>query len=171
MATKTTKTKKTRSKKDEDVKTTKKTAKTKASEKKASKATKATKAKASAKKGSTKKGKAAKPDTSHLPKPMKEKLTKTQLIQHLADETELDKKDVKKVMEALETTMIASIRKKGLGEFMIPGLLKVVTKHIPAKKGGETKMSFGKEIVTKPKPATTKIKVRPMKKLKDAALV
>lgn len=119
----------------------------------------------------TKTAKAKKPDTSNMPKPIKEKMTKTQLLEHLSEQSGVDKKEVKKVMGALEETMIASVRKRGLGEFMLPGLFKIVTKRIPAKKGGEKKMSFGREIITKAKPATTRVKIRPMKKVKDAALV
>ena len=106
----------------------------------------------------------------NLPKPLKDKMNKTQLLEHLVEQSGVDKNEVKAVLAALEDAMLASVQKKGSGEFMLPGMFKIVTKHIPKKKGGETKMSFGKEIVTKPKPATTRIKVRPMKKLKDAVL-
>lgn len=183
-----TKMKKTRAKAEEAELKTKKTKKAKAE--KVEKPTKAKKTKKSdveekpVKAKKTKKAKVEKPvkakktkaskkaakEAPALPKPIKEKMNKTQLIQHLADQTDLDKKDVKRVMEALEETMIASVRKKGLGEFMFPGLFKIVTKRIPKSKGGEKKMSFGREIITKPKPATTRVKIRPMKKVKDAAL-
>lgn len=122
----------------------------------------------------TKKSKVSASDkekAAKLPKPIKEKMTKTQLLEHLMEETGLEKKQVKSVLDALESTILGHVRKKGAGEFMMPGMFKVVAKHIPAKKGGEKKMSFGKEIITKSKPATTRIKVRPMKKLKDAALL
>lgn len=164
------KTKKTKKAKAEKVEKPVKAKKTKKSdvEEKPVKAKKTKKAKVE-KPVKAKKTKAAK-EAPALPKPIKEKMNKTQLIQHLADQTDLDKKDVKRVMEALEETMIASVRKKGLGEFMFPGLFKIVTKRIPKSKGGEKKMSFGREIITKPKPATTRVKIRPMKKVKDAAL-
>lgn len=162
---KTTKKRKTKAA-AEASKKTKKTATKKTAAKKTTKAAKPTKKAAGAKTA-----KAKKPDASNLPKPIKTKMTKTQLMEHLAEQSGVDKKDVKKVMESLEQTMIASIRKKGLGEFMFPGMFKIVTKHIPAKKGGEKKISFGREIITKAKPATTKVKIRPMKKAKDAALV
>ena len=151
-ATEVAETKKKRTKKSEAAATTPAKTKTKKSAKAASPAKAKTKAK------------------SDLPKPIKEKMTKTQLIEHLAEQSGTDKKEVKAVMAALEDTMLASVRKKSAGEFMFPGLFKVVTKHIPKKKGGEKKISFGKEIITKAKPATTRIKVRPMKKLKDAAV-
>lgn len=176
-----TKMKKTRAKAEEAELKTKKSKKVKAEKPvKAKKTKKATVEEKPIKAKKSKKVKAEKPvkakkvkaakEAPALPKPIKEKMNKTQLIQHLADQTDLDKKDVKRVMEALEETMIASVRKKGLGEFMFPGLFKIVTKRIPKSKGGEKKMSFGREIITKPKPATTRVKIRPMKKVKDAAL-
>lgn len=105
------------------------------------------------------------------PKPIKDRMNKTQLIQHLVDKTELDKKDVKAVMEALEETMVAHVRKRGCGEFMFPGMFKIVTKKVPAKKARKGVSPFtGEETTFKAKPATTKTKIRPLKKLKDAVL-
>jgi hypothetical protein len=74
-------------------------------------------------------------------------------------------------MAALEATAVGSLSKKGLGEFTLPGLLKVVAVKIPAKA-----KRFGMNPFTKTeqwfpaKPATVRVKVRPLKKLKDAAL-
>ena len=72
---------------------------------------------------------------------------------------------------ALEATMLASIHKKGLGEFTLPGLLKITAQNVPAKKKRLGKDPFtGVERMFAAKPASTKIKTRALKKLKDAAL-
>lgn len=104
-------------------------------------------------------------------KPIKEALTKTALLTKIAEQSGVEAKDVKKVMAAFEAVTLASINKKGLGQFTIPGLMKVVTVKIPAKPKRKGINPFTKEEqVFAAKPATTRIRIRPLKKLKDAAL-
>jgi nucleoid DNA-binding protein len=104
-------------------------------------------------------------------KPIKESFNKTGLIAHLSQSTGVEPKAVKAVMAALEGTMVASVHKKGAGNFTLPGLLKVTALQVPAKKARKGINPFTKEETTfKAKPATVKLKVRPLKKLKDAAL-
>ena len=80
-------------------------------------------------------------------------------------------KAVKAVIASLEATMMASVHKKGLGSFTLPGLLKVNVVNVPAKKKRTGIDPFTKqERVFAAKPATVKIKTRALKKLKDAAL-
>ncbi|MGO4329491.1 HU family DNA-binding protein [Cupriavidus sp. 2TAF22] len=104
-------------------------------------------------------------------KPLKDTFNKSSLLAHLVAQTELDAKTVKTVLAHLETTILSAVHKKGAGEFTLPGLLKVVATQVPA-----TKKRFGKNPFTgedqwfAAKPATVKVKVRAMKKLKDAAL-
>jgi len=69
-----------------------------------------------------------------------------------------------------EDVIIASINKKGARVFVLPGLLKITVTSVaakPARKG--TNPFTGEPTTFKAKPATVKVKVRPMKKLKDAA--
>jgi nucleoid DNA-binding protein len=104
-------------------------------------------------------------------KPIKEALTKAGLIAKLAELSAVEAKDVKKVVAALEAVTLASVNKKGLGQFTLPGLLKVVAIKVPAKPKRKGINPFTKEEqVFAAKPATTRVKVRPLKKLKDAAL-
>jgi nucleoid DNA-binding protein len=104
-------------------------------------------------------------------KPIKTEFKKTTLIAHLASTAAVDPKAVKAVMAALEATIAASVAKKGVGTFTMPGLLKIMSVHVPAKKARIGIDPFTKqERKFAAKPATTKIKVRAMKKLKDAAL-
>jgi nucleoid DNA-binding protein len=104
-------------------------------------------------------------------KPIKAAFNRTSLIAHLADVAGVEVKQVKAVIASLEATMLASVHKKGLGSFTLPGLLKVNVIAVPAKKKRTGIDPFTKvERVFAAKPASVKIKTRALKKLKDAAL-
>lgn len=104
-------------------------------------------------------------------KPIKTAFNKTSLITHLADLAAVEIKAVKAIIASLEATILASVNKKGLGSFTLPGLLKVNVINVPAKKKRTGIDPFTKqERVFAAKPATVKIKTRALKKLKDAAL-
>lgn len=122
--------------------------------------------KAAPKKEAPKKA-AAKPAT---PKPIKEVLGKSALVTHLAETSGVIAKDVKAVLASLEHAVAGSVNKKGAGSFVLPGLLKITVVAVPAKPKRKGINPFTKqEQVFAAKPATVKIKVRPLKKLKDAA--
>ena len=137
----------------------------------ATKKSPAAKAKAPAKKPAAKapaKKAAAKPAEM---KPIKAALTKAGLIAHIAEQSGVEPKAVKAVMATLEATTLAAMSKKGAGEFTLPGLLKVVAQKVPAKPKRFGKNPFtGQEQWFAAKPATVKVKIRPLKKLKDAVL-
>jgi hypothetical protein len=104
-------------------------------------------------------------------KPIKTAFNRTGLIAHLAELAAAEVKTVKAVVASLEATILASVHKKGLGSFTLPGLLKVNVVNVPAKKKRTGIDPFTKqERVFAAKPATVKIKTRALKKLKDAAL-
>ncbi len=104
-------------------------------------------------------------------KPIKTAFNKTALNAHVAQLAGVEPKSAKAVLAALESTILASIHKKGLGEFTLPGLLKISAQNVPAKKKRMGKDPFtGEERMFAAKPASTKIKTRALKKLKDAAL-
>jgi nucleoid DNA-binding protein len=104
-------------------------------------------------------------------KPIKTAFNKTALNAHLAEQAGVEPKAVKAVLAALEATILASVHKKGLGEFTLPGMLKVTAQSVPAKKKRFGKDPFtGEERWFAAKPATVKVKSRALKKLKDAAL-
>ncbi|NRF67332.1 HU family DNA-binding protein [Aquincola sp. S2] len=104
-------------------------------------------------------------------KPIKTAFNKSGLVAHLAEVSAVEAKAVKAVLASLEATMLASVHKKGLGSFTLPGLLKVNVLNVPAKKKRTGIDPFTKqERVFAAKPATVKIKTRALKKLKDAAL-
>ena len=125
------------------------------------------KAKKSAKKSARKPARKAAPKA---PQSIKTVLTKSQLVAHLADAAKVAAKDVRVLLAALEETIRASISKKGPRTFVLPGLLKITAVAVPAKKARKGTNPFtGEATVFKAKPATVKVKVRPMKRLKDAA--
>jgi nucleoid DNA-binding protein len=104
-------------------------------------------------------------------KPIKDSFTKASLTIHLAERSGVEPKAAKALMAALEETVLASIHKKGAKEFTLPGLLKVVAQDVPAKKKRFGKDPFtGEDKWFAAKPASVRLKVRPLKKLKDAAL-
>ncbi|MCK4118452.1 HU family DNA-binding protein [Ralstonia nicotianae] len=103
-------------------------------------------------------------------KPLKETFTKASLVSHLVEQTELDAKSVKAVLQHLENTILGALHKKGVGEFSLPGLFKVTSVKVPATKRRFGKNPFtGQEQWFEAKPATVRVKVRPLKKVKDAA--
>jgi nucleoid DNA-binding protein len=104
-------------------------------------------------------------------KPIKDSFTKASLAVYLAERSGLEPKAAKALLAALEETVLASVHKKGAKEFTLPGLLKVVAQDVPAKKKRFGKDPFtGEEKWFAAKPASVRLKVRPLKKLKDAAL-
>ena len=110
---------------------------------------------------------AAKPAAS---KPIKEALTKSGLVAHLSDTSGVAARDVRAVMSALEGAVAGSVSKKGAGTFTLPGLLKITVVNVPAKPKRRGINPFTKEEQTfAAKPASVKVKVRPLKKRKDAA--
>ncbi len=114
-----------------------------------------------------KKAAAAKPAA---PKPIKEALSKSGLVAHIADATEVAAKDVRAVIAALEGAIHASLSKKGAGSFTMPGVAKFSAVNVPAKPKRKGINPFTKEEQWfAAKPASIKVKVRPLKKLKDSA--
>ena len=122
--------------------------------------------KAAKKKAPAKKAPAAAPKV----KAISEKLTKTQIVGSLADSTGLTKKQVSSVMDAMNNLIEGSIKKRGAGEFTIPGMMKITTVRKPAVKARKGINPFtGEETMFKAKPATTAVKIRPLKKMKEFA--
>ena len=95
--------------------------------------------------------------------------TKTEIFNSIAEATNLSKKDVAAVFDALTAQIEAQIGKKtGAGHFTIPGLCKIVSPRKPAQGPREVRNpATGEMMMSKPKPARTVVKVRPLKGLKD----
>ena len=113
---------------------------------------------------------ARKPAPKAAVKPVKGVLSKSALIKHLAGTTGAAAKDVRAILAALESTIQGAVGKRGGRTFVLPGLFKITVVNVPAKPKRKGINPFtGEETIFKAKPATVKVKVRPMKRLKDAA--
>ena len=103
-------------------------------------------------------------------KPVKTKLSKSQMFEALAEDSGVPKSEVKKVWGSLERLIEASICERGYGQFTLPGLMKVTTVRRPAIKARRGINPFTKEeIWFKAKPATTGVRIRALKKMKGFA--
>ena len=132
----------------------------------------ATKRKAAKKKAPARKKAAAKkaPAKKVVTTAISDKMTKGQIVASLADTTELSKKQVSEVLDAYENLIARSIKKRGVGEFTMPGLMKITTKKKPATKARKGVNPFtGEEQMFKAKPASMQVKVRALKKMKEFA--
>lgn len=98
--------------------------------------------------------------------------TKSEILNNIAESTGLARKDVSAVMEALTGEIKKALGNRGPGVFAIPGLVKIEKKKVPARparKGVPNPFKPGELMDVAAKPASTKIKVRPLKSLKDMA--
>ena len=68
---------------------------------------------------------------------MKQKMTKSQIVASVADSTGLTKKQVSSVLDEMDTLIERSIKKRSIGEFTIPGMMKITTVKKPAKQGAQ----------------------------------
>ena len=103
---------------------------------------------------------------------IKEKYTKTQILDSIAEDTELTRKQVGAVLESLADVIERHIKKGGAGEFTLPGLLKIKTVKKPARKaqkGVPNPFRPGETMDVAAKPASTQAQVLALKKLKDMA--
>ncbi len=104
---------------------------------------------------------------------VQESMTKTQVLSEISENTGLSKKEVASVFEELSVVIDRHIRKRAIGQFTLPGLLKIKTVKKPARKarkGVPNPFRPGELMDVAAKPATTKVKILPLKKLKDMAL-
>lgn len=93
---------------------------------------------------------------------------KSEISTTIAEHTGVARKDVNAVIDALAAVIEAHIKKKAVGTFTLPGLLKVKTIHKPATKARKGINPFtGEETMFKAKPARTAVKILPLKKMKD----
>ena len=104
-------------------------------------------------------------------KPLKQSLTKSALINLLAEENELPRKSAVGVYRTLENAFLGSVHPRGLGEFTLPGLLKVSLRKVPARKAGTLvrNPATGELVPAAAKPASVRVKIRALSKLKTAA--
>ena len=96
------------------------------------------------------------------------KMTKTGILNEIAGNTGLNRKQVASVFDELEVLIERHIKKRGAGEFTLPGLLKIRSVKRPAtKKRMGRNPATGEEIVIGPKPASIRVRVTALKRLKE----
>jgi DNA-binding protein HU-beta len=96
------------------------------------------------------------------------RLTKAQVVGEVASATELDKKSVNRVFEALQELIRKQLSSRGPGEFVVPGLVKLRVVKKPATKERQGINPFTKEPITIPaRPASKKVRATALKALKD----
>lgn len=94
--------------------------------------------------------------------------SKSQVVAELADATQMSKKEVGAVLEAMGGLIKQDLGSKGPGLFAVPGLMKIKRVHKPkrpARKG--TNPFTGEEMMFKAKPARNVVKILPLKALKE----
>jgi len=104
-----------------------------------------------------------------MAKAKKKPPTKTEILNNVAAATDLTKKQVAAVFDALAGEIKKNLAPRGPGVFSIPGLIKIEKKKIPARPAQKNwRNPFTGEIQERPaKPASVKVRVRPLKNLKD----
>ena len=117
-----------------------------------------------------KKTSSPKPETTV--RAIKETLTKSALINLLAEQNDIPRKTAVGVFNTLEAVMLGSIKPRGVGEFTLPGLLKITLRKVPARKAGTLvrNPATGEMMKSAAKPASVRVKVRALSKLKNAAI-
>jgi nucleoid DNA-binding protein len=104
---------------------------------------------------------------------VKQAMTKSQVFAEIADSTGLTRKQVTSVFNELSSVIERHIKKQSVGQFTLPGLLKIKTVKKPARKaqkGVANPFRPGEVMDVAAKPATTRVKVLPLKKMKEMAL-
>ncbi len=94
-------------------------------------------------------------------------MTKNQLLSAIADKTGSIKTDTAKFLDGLTASVTEALKTEG--EVTLPGLVKLVVKDTPAKPAGVARNPFTKKMVEVPaKPASKKVKAKPLAPLKKA---
>ena len=97
-----------------------------------------------------------------------EKFTKSQILDELATNTSLSKRQVAGVLDELGSVIERHVKKRGAGEFTLPGLFKIKTVEKPARKARKGVNPFtGAETMFKARPRSTAVKIQALKALKD----
>jgi nucleoid DNA-binding protein len=96
-------------------------------------------------------------------------MSKSQFVTTLAEKSGLSRKQAVSALDTINAMVAQQLGRKGPGEVLIPGMLKLSVIDKPATRKHEGINPFTKEPMTyKAKAARKVIKVRPLKALKDA---
>jgi nucleoid DNA-binding protein len=105
-------------------------------------------------------------------RPVKESLSKSGLVNLISEQNGVTRDTAKGILTTIENALLGSVHPRGAGEFTLPGLLKVTLRKVPARKAGTLvrNPSTGEMIPGAAKPASVRVKIRALSKLKTAAL-
>ena len=105
--------------------------------------------------------------------PVKQAMTKSQVFGEISESTGLSRKQVSSVFSELGDVIDRHIKKQSVGQFTLPGLLKIKTVKKPARKaqkGVPNPFRPGELMDVAAKPATTRVKIYPLKNMKEMPL-
>jgi nucleoid DNA-binding protein len=110
--------------------------------------------------------------SSQAARPIKDTLSKSALINLISEQNGIPRDTAKGVLTTLENALLGSVHPRGAGEFTLPGLLKVTLRKVPARKAGTMirNPATGEMMAGAAKPASVRVKIRALSKLKTAAL-
>jgi len=94
-------------------------------------------------------------------------ISKSEILKTLSEQTELSKKQVSSVLDALAGLVGKNVGKKGPGVISLPGLVKIKVVNKPAQPARKGVMVLGQLRDLPAKPASRKVRVLPLKALKD----
>lgn len=96
--------------------------------------------------------------------------TKSQFIAALCEQTELSRKEIVSVLESIPDIISAHVQRQGPEMFSWPGMFKIQVIRKPATKARKGVNPFtGETMMFKAKPASRRVKIRPLKQLKEMA--
>ena len=99
---------------------------------------------------------------------VKKPMTKTEILNEIAGNTDLTKKQVSSVFDEFAILIERHIKKRSPGKLVFSGLFKIEVKRKPATKARKGINPFtGEETVFKAKPARRAVKMTPLKKVKE----
>ena len=99
------------------------------------------------------------------------KMSKAAVLSQIASETGLTRAQVESVMDQLELLINRHIKKRAVGEFSLPGLLKIRSVKRPAmKKRMGRNPKTGEQIEIPAKPAENRVRITPLKRMKEMVL-
>merc|ERR1711972_358522 len=92
-------------------------------------------------------------------------MTKTALMNEIAEKTELKRKECINVLQCLAEVTVREVKKTG--KIIVPGIAMLKPRRKPATKAGKREM-FGEVKLVKAKPAKTVVKAFPAASIKKA---
>ncbi len=107
--------------------------------------------------------------TISLVKPIKERQTRVEILQHISEKTNLKRVEVEAVFTEMANLIKAHLSKKGSGEVLLPKLGVKIKKVRRNRTKERTMVSplTGQQVVIPSKPAREDVKLIPLKPLKE----